>query len=270
MISETIDRFASALGELVELAPVPSNPEGRGVVCDRLVRWMEALGFSVSELGGDRGCKVIVANRPGRGMRLGLCGHYDVEEAGAGWTSPAFTLTPKTSRLYGRGVADNLGPLVLRLLSLERISAPTATLTFILQGEEEVGSPAAHTLFPGFELPDVDLWVEETGYFERDGSQRLLARDLDPRGTKIVAAIEDCARTAGRAGRRYERYLNKAFGEARCPFLTHLVKRKPYIALGPNDPESRIHQSDESLSLENIPLAMAQFEELVTFSAELK
>jgi acetylornithine deacetylase/succinyl-diaminopimelate desuccinylase-like protein len=269
MHRQMIERFVATLGELVELAPVPSNQEGRGAVCDRIVRWMEALGFTVNEFGGDRGRNVVVATRPGRGMRLGLCGHYDVEEAGEGWTSPPFTLTRRSSRLHGRGVADNLGPLVLRLLSLERMSAPTASLTFVLQGEEEVGSPLAHAMFPRLELPDVDLWVEETGYFERDGSQRLLARNLDERSAKVVAAIEAYASEAGRGGLRHDRYLNKAFGEARCPFLTHLVNRGPYIAVGPNDPESRIHQPDESLSLDNLPLAMTQFEELVTVAAQV-
>jgi acetylornithine deacetylase/succinyl-diaminopimelate desuccinylase-like protein len=269
MNGETIEQFVARLGELVELAPAPSNPEGRAAVCDRIVRWLEALGFSVNELGGDRGRNVVVATRPGRGMRLGLCGHYDVEEAGEGWTSRPFTLTRRSSRLHGRGVADNLGPLVLRLQSLERVSAPTASLTFVLQGEEEVGSPLAHAVFPRLELPDVDLWVEETGYFERDGSQRLLARGLDERSARVVDAVEACARDAGRGVVRHDRYLNKAFGEARCPFLTHLVSQRPYVALGPNDPESRIHQPDESLSLDNLPLAMAQFEELVTVAAEV-
>lgn len=261
-----MQRFTEVLGHLVRLAPTPSNPAGRQAVREHLIDWLIRLGFDITEHGNDPASRVVIAFRAGQGLSLGLCGHYDVEEAGEGWPTPPFELTLQGGRLLGRGVADNLGPLVLRLLVLEALGrdTPTAPLLWVLQGEEETGSPVAHALYPTLPWPQVDLWVEETGYFERDGAQRFLARDLDAAGQCVVDALEAVARQAGRGFAIHPRYLNKAFGESRCPFLTHLVRRRPYVALGPNDPDSRIHHIGESLAPGNVRFAMAQFEILLT------
>ena len=262
----TLQRFTEVLDHLVRLAPTPSNPAGRHAVRDYLIGWFIRLGFDITEHGDDPASRVVIASRAGQGLRLGLCGHYDVEEAGEGWPTPPFELTQHEGRLLGRGVADNLGPLVLRLLVLEALGrdTPTAPLLWVLQGEEETGSPVAHALYPALPWPQVDLWIEETGYFERDGSQRFLARDLDATGQCVVDVLAAVARQARRGFAIHSRYLNKAFGESRCPFLTHLVAGQPYIALGPNDPDSRIHRDGESLALDNVGFAMAQFQALLT------
>ena len=47
-------------------------------------------------------------------------------------------------------------------------------LLFVIQGEEEIGSPWAHQVYPTLELPDVDFWIDETGYFFKNGDQRVL------------------------------------------------------------------------------------------------
>jgi acetylornithine deacetylase/succinyl-diaminopimelate desuccinylase-like protein len=267
MADDLVARYIRTLGELVGRAPTPSNPEGRRAVSERLVRWAKDLGFTVTAWGDEPASRVFLAHRPGQGMSLGLCGHYDVEEAGDGWHSAPWSLTTLSGRIFGRGVADNLGPLALRLLALEDVRSPTASLSLILQGEEEIGSPFAHELFPRIPMPPIDLWVEETGYFEQDGSQRLLAKDLDARTDRVVSELEACLHAAGREGRRHPRYLNKAFGTAHCPFLMHLVRGAPYVAIGPNDSESRIHQPNESLALDNVAVAVSQFQRLVTFCA---
>lgn len=261
-----MQRFTEVLGHLVTLAPTPFNPAGRQAVREYLIDWLISLGFDTAEHGDDPASRVVIASRPGQGLRLGLCGHYDVEEAGDGWPTPPFELTQHGGRLLGRGVADNLGPLVLRLVVLEALGRdmPTAPLLWVLQGEEETGSPVAHALYPVLPWPQIDLWIEETGYFERDGAQRFLARDLDTAGQRVVDTLEASARQAGRGFEVHPRYLNKAFGQSRCPFLTHLVRGRPYVALGPNDPDSRIHHIGESLAPDNIRFAMAQFETLLT------
>jgi acetylornithine deacetylase/succinyl-diaminopimelate desuccinylase-like protein len=129
---------------------------------------------------------------------------------------------------------------------------------WVIQGEEEIGSPWAHALFPELELPPIELWLEETGYFEEDGVQRVLARRIPPRLASVLERVEALAGAAGHRVRVLDRYLNKAFGESRCPCLTHLVMTAPYLAIGPNDTRTRIHAPDESLPLNTLELSQMQ------------
>ena len=101
-------------------------------------------------------------------------------------------------------------------------------------------------------------WLEETGYFELDGAMRVLARRLDSRTELALRAVEQVAEQQGRSIERHDRYLNKAFGVQRCPFLTHLAGELPYLAFGPNDPLSQIHAPNESLPVANLALAVEQ------------
>jgi hypothetical protein len=75
----------------------------------------------------------------------------------------------------------------------------------------------------------------------------------------VMDTVTSLARAEGRDVRVFDRYLNKAFGEARCPCLTHLVKDAPYLAIGPNDTRTRIHAANESLPLGTIRLSRNQF-----------
>ncbi len=227
------------------------------------------LGFDVREVCDAQRPPIVVASRPGQGATVGLAGHYDVEEAGDGWTRPSFCVTQSSNRIYGRGLADNLGPLWLRLTALRAHPGPLPPMLWVLQGEEEIGSEAAHRLYPKLALPSVTLWLEETGYFEADGTQRLLLRDIDADAAGLVDAAVRVACLDGRVVKRHARFLNKAFGQHRCPFLTHLVVGRPYMAIGPNDPASNIHGPNESLPLGVLAVSVEQFMAVLTAAAKL-
>ena len=83
-------------------------------------------------------------------------------------------LNGKDGRWFGRGVADNIVPLAQRILLIEDLAAH-CNLVFILQGEEEIGSPFAMDMYSTLDLPDIDVWVEETGYFHKSGKHRIMA-----------------------------------------------------------------------------------------------
>ncbi len=77
---------------------------------------------------------------------FGIYGHYDVqpEDPVEHWKSPPFKLVKKDGRLWGRGVADNKGHIVQNIFSiLELIKRKRLRnrIIFILEGEEELGSP---------------------------------------------------------------------------------------------------------------------------------
>lgn len=262
-------RLCTELLELLEAPPCA----GSLPALDRTRTWLTSrlaqLGFDLRLLKHPGSPGVLIASRRGAGsLVVGLSGHFDVELAGDGWQTAPFVPTVKEGRIFARGVADNLGPLLLRLMALEEASFPLPTMVWVLQGEEEIGSPAAHHIYPHLELPTVDLWLEETGYFEVDGSQRLLLRRANARTHPCIQAVFDTAAAAGRSVTVHDRFLNKAFGIHRCPFLTHLVGDATYLAIGPNDPASRIHKPDESLPVANIDLSVEQFLAVLRAAAE--
>src|SRR6202012_1044156 len=63
---------------------------------------------------------------------------------------PAFEPTIVGNRIYGRGAADNKGPLMCHITAVGRLLEKTPTLPlripFLIEGEEEMGSPS----FPKF------------------------------------------------------------------------------------------------------------------------
>lgn len=267
--SNLAERLTDSLRPLLASRPTASNPAGVASVGEQIEERLRSLGFGVRRCSVPGAPDVLVATREGAGRaHIGLAGHYDVEEAGEGWSTPPFEVIRRGDRLHGRGLGDNLGPLCLRLLVLEAMAEPTPTLTFLLQGEEETGSAAAHEIYPRLGLPPIDLWIEETGYFELDGTQRMLVRRSTETTRPWIDAAVRVSRDEGRPVQIHDRYLRKAFGEHRCPFLTHIAGASPYLAIGPNDPASRIHLADESLPLANLEISAHQMVAVLRAAAE--
>lgn len=81
-----------------------------------------------------------------------IYGHYDVQPADPLplWKTPAFEPTIIGNRIYGRGAADNKGPLTTCIAAiaslLEKQPNLPLRITFLIEGEEEMGSPS----FPKF------------------------------------------------------------------------------------------------------------------------
>lgn len=93
------------------------------------------------------GAPVFVADLK-RGMKQTLLfyNHYDVqpEDPFDAWASPPYELSQRKGRLYGRGVADNKGPLVANMFGIQNALAagyePECNVRFVIEGEEEAGS----------------------------------------------------------------------------------------------------------------------------------
>lgn len=101
-----------------------------------------------------------------------IYGHYDVQPVDpvALWKTEPFKGTVVGDRLYGRGAADNKGPLLVHIAAvarlLERKPDLPLRITFMIEGEEEMGSPS----FPEFlanykdELRKADfVYLSDTG-----------------------------------------------------------------------------------------------------------
>lgn len=150
-----VDRWIEAhleesLAELGRLVAQPSiAAQGLGMEeCARLVAAMlERRGFAVELAPAGDGPPVVLGERAGRSDRtLLVYNHYDVQppEPLELWTSPPFEATRRDGRLYGRGVSDDKGHIVSRLLAIDALLATRGELPcrvkFVIEGEEEVGS----------------------------------------------------------------------------------------------------------------------------------
>lgn len=114
---------------------------------------IRGLGFEVDVVKTPKH-PVIFAHRGGDPSwpHVILYGHYDVQPADPLnlWTTPPFEPQIRDGRMYGRGTADNKGPLLAHVTAVGRILEKNpdfpVRLTFVIEGEEEMGSPS----FPGF------------------------------------------------------------------------------------------------------------------------
>lgn len=154
--NERMDTFLQAnlydyVDLLSKLCAQPSiSATGEGVEeCALLVMEMlSSRGFEVQKL-PTPGKPVIVGRLFGKSDRtLLLYNHYDVQppEPLELWTTPPFEPTIRDGALYARGAEDDKGEFVARLAAFDAVRAAhngdfPCSLTFIVEGEEEIGSP---------------------------------------------------------------------------------------------------------------------------------
>ena len=81
-------------------------------------------------------------------------GHYDVQPIDPEelWDSPPFEPTLRGDNLYARGASDDKGQLFAHVAAVEALLATSGKLPvnvkFLVEGEEEVGSPALTAFLP--------------------------------------------------------------------------------------------------------------------------
>jgi acetylornithine deacetylase/succinyl-diaminopimelate desuccinylase-like protein len=113
-----------------------------------LARLFAGIGLKVTEV-ATKGHPILLAERtgPSKWPCVVIYGHYDVQPADPFelWRTPAFDPTIVGNRIYGRGAADNKGPLLAHVSAvarlLERRPELPLRIKFIVEGEEEIGSP---------------------------------------------------------------------------------------------------------------------------------
>jgi acetylornithine deacetylase/succinyl-diaminopimelate desuccinylase-like protein len=86
-------------------------------------------------------------------------GHYDVQPPDPleKWRTPPFEPTVVDGKLYGRGVSDDKGPVLIPLMVadayMKTLGRLPVNIRFVIEGEEEVGSPSLEPLM--HEQPDL-------------------------------------------------------------------------------------------------------------------
>jgi acetylornithine deacetylase/succinyl-diaminopimelate desuccinylase-like protein len=145
------ERFLNELLEMLRIPSVSANSEHKGDMkkCAEMVkqRLLEA-GASKAEVFPTDGHPVVYAEKiidPSKPTVL-VYGHYDVQPPDPLelWNSGPFDPVIKDGKIFARGSADDKGQFYMHVKALEILtktnSQPT-NIKFLIEGEEEVGSP---------------------------------------------------------------------------------------------------------------------------------
>ena len=136
---------------LEQLARQPSiAAQNRGIaeMADMVELLLSGAGFRTQQLCVEGAPPVVWGELRGSGpITILLYNHYDVQPADplALWESPPFEPTVRDGKLYARGVSDNKGEIAARLTAIRALTEVQGdlplTIRWIIEGEEEVGSP---------------------------------------------------------------------------------------------------------------------------------
>jgi len=151
-------RFLAELNELLAI-PSISTDDKRQSDMRRAAEWLESqlrnLGIKNVQIMPTRKHPIVygewleVVGAP----TMLIYGHYDVQPVDPLdlWQSPPFTPTQRGENLYARGASDMKGQVVATLKALESIvnnGRLTVNIKFLIEGEEEIGSPSLDTFIP--------------------------------------------------------------------------------------------------------------------------
>ena len=192
------DSFVTRLMEYVSHPSISAQNIGIREVSELLVGILTGLGME-AEAVATSGHPMVLGRRgsdPAKPTVL-LYGHYDVQppEPLELWHSPPFEPEIRDGRIWARGVGDNKGQHFAQLLAIESHLAVHGELPcnviFLLEGEEEVGSPhIAEFVGAHADRLQADLVVTADGPLHASG------RPLITFGVRGMAGFELRAKTA--------------------------------------------------------------------------
>jgi acetylornithine deacetylase/succinyl-diaminopimelate desuccinylase-like protein len=185
------DDLLDELKDFLRMPSISAREDGGFRECaDWVARKLEEAGADARIMETD-GHPVVYAEA-GEGERTLLSyGHYDVQppEPLELWESAPFEPTIRDGSLYARGVADDKGDVLARIQALklygEEHGPLPFKLKFLIEGEEEVGSPN----LPPFVRANAELLSADACLWE--GSMKDEAgRPMVFCGTKGLAYVE--------------------------------------------------------------------------------
>ncbi|AAZ24427.1 putative peptidase, M20/M25/M40 family [Colwellia psychrerythraea 34H] len=254
---------------------VVGHPQGNIEAIAFVIKFLEGLGFDIRITDIEKTEQpTIIAHYPGRlsDNKIVIYGHYDVapvKELNSWVSEEAFTLENINGRLYGRGIADNKGPLMARMIALKSLilsDKAIPEILWLIQGEEEItqGDRVAHDIFkdeiPAFGAP---VYIEETGFNDLDSNTQIAFLWSPDKSDSELIPWHSLLESSLDSPRIEYRHLNKLNGIKACPLLYNLPKNAVYMGFGPNDRLHFIHRDNESLNENKLLKHQQQFEKFL-------
>jgi acetylornithine deacetylase/succinyl-diaminopimelate desuccinylase-like protein len=147
--------FSRALREWLAIPSVSADPARHRDVrasAEWLAGYLRETGFPVVEVWETAGLPAVHAHWPAAdpgAQRVLVYGHHDVQPAALedGWDYEPFAPQERDGRIFGRGASDDKGQVLFHALGLRALlaarddDAPPVSITMLIEGEEESGSP---------------------------------------------------------------------------------------------------------------------------------
>ncbi len=203
-VDSYLDKHSGEAQALLERICSQPSIAAQGLGMREMADLSEALlresGFQTQRLLTAGAPPAIYAELRGRSpFTILLYNHYDVQPAEPLelWHSPPFEPAVRHGKFYARGACDNKGEIAARLAAIHALQAVHGelpiTLRWIIEGEEEVGSPHFPALAEKYaSLLQADGCFWEGRGFSPDGRPELLLGtkgllyvQLDVQGTGI-------------------------------------------------------------------------------------
>jgi acetylornithine deacetylase/succinyl-diaminopimelate desuccinylase-like protein len=127
-------------------------------------------------------------------------GHYDVQPPDPleKWETQPFEPTVRDERLYGRGVSDDKGPMLIPLAIAQAFMKTDGKLPvnvrFVFEGEEEIGSPSLEPLMkeqPGLFRADFVLSADGAMWRIDEPSVTVASRGMTELELRLQGAAKD-------------------------------------------------------------------------------
>ena len=171
------------LEKLCRQPSVAAQNKGMAEMADLVEALLKEAGFATRRLKVQGAPDYVYGERSGRSpFTLLLYNHYDVQPAEPLelWESPPYEPAVRDGKLYARGVSDNKGEIAARLAAIRALIAAYGelpiTLRWIIEGEEEIGSPHFGAVASGYTSllkADGCLW-EGSGFDIEDRPELML------------------------------------------------------------------------------------------------
>lgn len=170
-IIENKVEYLEELFELLRLPSIAATGEGMEEMAVKVEQKLKELGAETRVFKVEDSYPYVYAEIGEGDKTLLIYDHYDVQpcENLDLWHSEPFEPEIRDGKIYSRGVADNKGNLMLRIQAIrlikEKIGKLPIKIKFLVEGEEEIGSPNLHKLSEvhGHLWEDADICLWETG-----------------------------------------------------------------------------------------------------------